>query len=81
MAFPWRTPDVVGRSGCLIHVREKLGVWILYLANFLNAWRLATQMRASGEIAWVFSLSSLGPVLQAFVSPLVQSPKVLSPEP
>jgi hypothetical protein len=50
MAFPWRTPDVVGSSGCLIHVHKKLGVRIL--ANFLRAWRLATQMRASGEILW-----------------------------
>ena len=60
MAFPWWTPDVVGGSGCLIHVREKLGVRILYLANFLGAWWLATQMRASGEIVcvWVFPLQS-----------------------
>lgn len=52
MAFPWRTPDVIGGSGCLIHVHKKLGVRILYLANFLSAWRLATQMHASGEIVW-----------------------------
>lgn len=27
MAFPRGTPDVVGGSSCLIHVRKKLGIW------------------------------------------------------
>lgn len=54
----------------MIHVLEKLGVRILYLANFVGAWRLATETRTSREI-----------VFQASVRPLARSLEIRSPEP
>ena len=50
VAFPWGTPDVVGGSRCLIHVRRKLGGPILGLQNFLRAWRVARCASRGGQV-------------------------------
>lgn len=62
----------------MIHVREKLGVRILYLANFLGVWSLTTQMPTPGEIVCVWWEGVLplqpGSCSPSFCEPLPSKP-------